>query len=142
MASALESAIGAGLKMIRRTAGVSVTVTRGASVVTIADAVQGQSQKVVVDETSETVVEACDWLVSVASYTLGTPAVGDIISRTVNGVSYTWTVECPAMGIPPFDWSDTSRTTYRIHARKDGAAAFEVITPNGFDVSGNEMRYA
>jgi len=88
------------------------------------------------------VVEACDWLMSVASYTLGTPAVGDIISRTVNGVSYTWTVECPAMGIPPFDWSDTARTTYRIHARKDGAAAFEVITPNGFDVSGNEMRYA
>ena len=87
MASALESAIGAGLKMIRRTAGVSVTVTRGASVVTIADAVQGQSQKVVIDETSETVVEACDWLVSVASYTLGTPAVGDIISRIVNGVS-------------------------------------------------------
>ena len=142
MASALESAITAGLKMIRRTAGVTVTVTRGGSSITIADAVQGQSQKVIIDENAETVVEACDWLMSVAGYTLGAPAVGDIISRTVGGVSYTWTVECPTMGVPAFDWSDTARTTYRIHARKDGGSAFEVVTPNGFDLAGNEMRYA
>jgi hypothetical protein len=140
--SAFESAIGAGLKMIRRTAGVSVTVTRGATTITVSDAVQGQSQKQIIDETAETVVEGCDWLISVASYTLGQPAVGDIISRKVNGITYYWTVESPVIGISHFDWSDTARTTYRIRARKDGAAAFEIVQPNGFDLSGSEMRYA
>jgi hypothetical protein len=142
MTSALETAIAAGLKMIRRNSGVAVTVTRGGTTIRIPDAVQGQSQKQVIDEAAETVVEACDWLISVAGYTLGQPAIGDIISRSVNGVAYTWTVECPAMGISHFDWSDTARTQYRIRTRKDGADAFEVIKPNGFDLAGSEMRYA
>jgi len=140
--AAFESAIAAGLKMIRRTAGVAVTVTRGATTITISDAVQGQSQKQIIDENAESVVEAVDWLISVAAYTFGQPQIGDIITRNINGTAYTWTVESPGMGVSCFDWSDTQRTTYRIRTRKDGAAAFELVTPNGFDLSGLEMRYA
>lgn len=139
--AAFESAITAGLKMIRRTAGVAVTVTRGATTITISDAVQGQSQKQIIDENAESVVEAVDWLISVAAYTLGSPQIGDIITRKINGTAYTWTVESPGMGVSCFDWSDTQRTTYRIRTRKDGASAFELVTPNGFDLSGAEMRY-
>lgn len=140
--AAFETAIEVGLKAIRRAAGVSVTITRGASTITVSDAVQGQSGKAVVDENAESVVEACDWLISVAAYTLGTPAIGDIITRKIGSTTYTWTVESPGMGVACFDWSDTKRTTYRVHSRKDGAAAFEMVTPNGFDISGQEMRYA
>jgi len=45
------------------------------------------------------------------------------------------------MGLSHWDWSDTGRTQYRIRTRADGATAYTVVKPNGFDLSGTEMRY-
>lgn len=140
MSSAFERALTAGLALSRTVAGVSVTVTRGATSINLT-AVQGQTQKLVIDETSEATVDAVDWLIPVAAYTLGNPAIGDIITRKINGTTYTYTVESLQMGQQPWDWSDTGKTQYRIRSRKDGGSAFEVVQPNGFDISGNEMRY-
>ena len=89
----------------------------------------------------ETVVELVDWLIDAAALTIGIPAIGDIISRDIDGTTYAYTVEQLEMGLSHWDWSDTGRTQYRIRTRKDGAAAFVVSTPNGFDISGNEIRY-
>ena len=86
-------------------------------------------------------MDFADWLIPVASYTLGVPEIGDTITRTVNGVAYTYTVESMDYGQSPWDWSDTAKTQYRIKTRKDGSSAFGVTEPNGFDVSGGEMRY-
>lgn len=140
MSSAFERALTAGLALSRTVAGVSVTVTRGATSINLT-AVQGQTQKLVIDETSEATVDAVDWLIPVAAYTLGSPAAGDIITRKINGTTYTYTVESLQMGQQPWDWSDTGKTQYRIRSRKDGGSAFDVVQPNGFDISGNEMRY-
>jgi hypothetical protein len=141
MGSAFENAITAGLKMSRRVAGVSVTVTRGVTTITVDKAIQGQTQKRPLQENSETTVDSADWFISVAEYTLGTPAVGDIITRVIDGTSYVYTVETPDYGMQCWDWSDTAKTQYRIHSRKDGGSAFDVSKPNGFDLSGTEMRY-
>jgi len=140
MPTALERAIAAGLALSRGVAGDSITITRGASTIT-ATAVQGQTQKLVIDENSESTVDAVDWLIPVTAYTLGVPAIGDIITRNLNGTTYTYTVEALQFGQQAWDWSDTGKTQYRVRTRKDGGAAFDVVTPNGFDVSGNEMRY-
>lgn len=140
MPTALERAITAGLALSRGVAGDTVTITRGASTIT-AVAVQGQTQKITIDDVSAATVDAVDWLISVAAYTHGTPAIGDIITRNLNGTNYVYTVESLQFGQQPWDWTDTGKTQYRIRSRKDGAAAFDIVTPNGFDVSGNEMRY-
>lgn len=139
--SILESAITAGLALTRTAAGVPVTVSRGATTITVSNAIQGTTQKGPLGEDTEATVDFADWLIPVASYTLGTPAVGDTIARTVNGVTYTYTVESMDYGQSPWDWSDTAKTQYRIKTRKDGSSAFDVTTPNGFDVRGEEMRY-
>jgi hypothetical protein len=142
MASAFERAITAGLRASRLMSGVSVTVTRGATTITVSDAVQGVTQKQSRGEESEITVDAADWFISVVAYTLGTPANGDIIVRVIDGVSYTYSVETPDYSTQCWDWSDTAKTQYRIHSRKDGSSAFDVSKPNGFDLSGNEIRYA
>ncbi len=139
--SILESAITAGLALTRTAAGVSVTVSRGASTITVSNAIQGETQKAPLGADTEATVDFADWLIPVASYTLGVPEIGDTITRTVNGVAYTYTVESMDYGQSPWDWSDTAKTQYRIKTRKDGGNAFDVTQPNGFDVRGEEMRY-
>lgn len=139
--SILESAITAGLALTRTAAGVPVTVSRGATTITVSNAIQGETQKAPLGADTEVTVDYADWLIPVASYTLGTPEIGDTITRTVNGTAYTYTVESMDYGQSPWDWSDTAKTQYRIKTRKDGGSAFDVTEPNGFDVSGGEMRY-
>jgi hypothetical protein len=59
----------------------------------------------------------------------------------IDGTTHTYTVENMDMGLSHWDWSDTGRTQYRIRTRADGATAYTVVKPNGFDLSGTEMRY-
>ncbi len=91
---------------------------------------------------TEQIVEMCDWLIPVSALSAlnDTPDPADTIARVIDGKTYTWTVEHRELGQSHWDWSDTSRTQYRIRTRKDGAAAYEVSNPTGFDISGNEIR--
>ena len=139
--SAFERALSAGLNASRRVAGTEVLVTRGASTITVSFAIQGQTSKVPIGADTESTVDAADWFISAAAYTFGVPAVGDIITRVIDGTTYTYTVETPDFGMQCWDWSDTAKTQYRIHSRKDGASAFDISKPNGFDLSGTEWRY-
>ena len=137
-----ERALKAGLAASRHCAGASVTYTRGATVLTISRAIEGTTRFGTMGHVGqETVVELVDWLINAAALTIGEPAIGDIISRSIDGTTYAYTVEQLEIGLSHWDWSDTGRTQYRIRTRKDGAAAFIVSTPNGFDISGNEIRY-
>jgi len=144
MSTPLEKAVQISLKAVRRVAGAPVTYSRDATTLTISQAVQGRTSKVNIDiGGAEQVVEAADWLIKVTDLsTLAPPEAGDIIVRTVEGVTYTWTVETLEMGEVEWDWSDTARTAYRIHTRKDGASAYEVSEPTGFDLSGAELKPA
>ena len=141
--SVLEKAIQAGLTAARSVAGAVVTYARDSTSITVSKAVQGETRKGVIDiGGSEHIVEMCDWLIDVSSLSgLGdTPDPGDIIARDIGDVTYTWTVEHRELGQSHFDWTDTTRTQYRIRTRKDGADAYEINRRSGFDISGNEIR--
>jgi len=141
MPSHFETAIKAGLTAIRAIAGSPVTYTQGATTLTIDQAVQASTQKLPIEVGgNEQVVEVADWLIKVTDMAGITPASGDIITRVIDGSTYTWTVETRELGETEWDWSDTSRSTYRIRSRKDGASAYEVSEPTGFDLAGNELR--
>ena len=137
--SSHERALSAGLSATRRAMGIPVTYTRGATTLTVSKAVQGDTFKAELDGV---IVEFQDWLISVADLSpLSAPEIGDLITRNIDGTDYVFTLEHPSEGRPSWDWSDTGKTQYRIHTRKDGAAAFDVPQKNGFDLSGTEMRY-
>ena len=138
----LDAALKAGFSAARTIAGVSISYVRGATTLTVSHAVQGETIKGVIDVGgSEQVVELCDWLISVDALAAlnDTPAPGDVITRTIAGKSYVWTVEHRELGSTHWDWSDPARTQYRIRTRKDGAAAYEVSQPTGFDLAGVEV---
>ena len=140
--TAFESALQAGMAAQRLLAGDAVTVSRGATTITVSDAIQTSTRFEVLDGSGlAAVVEAVEWLIDVNAYTLGEPAIGDLIARVIDGTTYTYTVEHPGQGINVFEYSDTSRTQYRIRSREDGATAYTVTKPNGFDISGTEIRY-
>ena len=142
MPSHFETAIKAGLTAVRTIAGSPVTYAQGATTLTIDNAVQGATMKLPIEVGgSEQVVEISDWLIKVSDLAGLTPASGDIITRVIDGTTYTWSVETRELGETEWDWSDTSRSTYRIRARKEGASAYEVSKPTGFDLAGNELKY-
>lgn len=121
----------------------TITYSRDATTLTLTNASQGHSQKGTIEVGGqEQVVEIQEWMIGVADLAaLGQPQAGDIIVRTIDGTSMTFTVECLQMGTPVWDYTDNTRSEFRIMARKDGASAFEVSEPTGFDLQGNEMRY-
>ncbi len=126
---------------IRTVAGSSVTYTQGATTLTISNAVQAGTGKSNIDiGDTEQVVEVADWLIKVSDLAGLVPASGDIIVRVIDGTTYTWSVEAMDVGETEWDWADTSRTTYQIRSRKDGASAYEVSQPTGFDLAGDELR--
>lgn len=139
-----ELALKAGLAVSRRFAGVSVTYTRGATTVTVNKAIQADIEYATLSQDgSESVVEVIPWLIDVASLVgLFPPQQGDTIVRTIDDTDHTYTVENLSIGQSHWDYSDTGRTQVRIRTRLDGAAAYEITKPSGFDLSGNEMRYA
>lgn len=142
MVSPFELALRAGLRASRQVAGVSVTYVRGATTLTVSKAIPGDlRQEVLPQDGVEAVVEFTDWRIEAAALTLGEPAIGDTIARVIDGVTHAYTVESPGIGLKHWDWSDSSRSQYIIRTRKDGATAFDVTTPNGFDLSGGEIRY-
>jgi len=141
--TSVENALQAGMAALRTMSGVPVTYTSGATVLSISNAVQGDTRKGTIEVGGdEQVVEIADWLIAVKDFeSLGsTPNEGDTIARVISGTTYTWTVEHRDMGETHWDWSDTSRTQYRIRTRKDGAGAYEISQPTGFDLGGNELR--
>ena len=142
MATPFELALQAGMSAARCLAGDSVTYSRGASTATVSNAVQTKTEFEVLDGSGvAAVVEAVEWLVAVADLPFGEPQVGDTITRVVGGTSHTYTVEHPGQGVSHFEYTDTGRTQFRIRTREDGLTAFTVTKPNGFDLSGNEIRY-
>ena len=142
MTTPLEKAVQVSLKAVRKVAGTPVTYSRGETTLTISQAVQGRTSKVNIDiGGAEQVIEAADWRIKVTDLSsLAPPEAGDLIVRTVEGVTYTWTVETLDFGEVEWDWSDTARTAYRIHTRKDGVSAYEISNPTGFDLSGVELK--
>ena len=137
-----ERALKAGLDATRRSHGVDVTYSRGASTLTVSRALQGDTFKTSIEVSgAEQVVETQQWLIGVADMgTLAPPQVGDLIKRTIDGTEHVFSVEGLNPGVAPWDWSDTGKTQYEIQTRKDGAAAFEVTNPSGFDLAGEEIR--
>lgn len=141
--SFLDHSVDVVLEHTRNMNASSITYTRGATTLTISKASQGQSVKRSIDVGGEEqVVETQEWMVGVSDLaSLAPPQSGDLIARTINGTTHTFTVECLDMGESPWDFTDNGRTEYRIQTRKDGASAFEVSEPTGFDLQGNELRY-
>lgn len=141
--SPFERALSTGLRVTRNAVGVPVTYLRGATSLTISNAVQGYTSKQSIDVGgTEQVVETIEWNIGVNELSaLGPPESGDIITRVVQGVSHVFSVECLSLGETAWDWSDPGRTQYKISSRKDGASAFEVSEPTGFDLAGGELRY-
>lgn len=137
-----ELAVKVSLRSARLIEGTSVTYTRGATTITINHAIQsGIEYTTLSQDGSEAVVEVVPWLIDRAALTLGEPQVGDLITRTVNDVARVYTVEFLGIGQNFWDWTDTSQTQYIIRTREDGAAAYKITQPNGFDLAGEEMRY-
>lgn len=140
--SAHERALKVGMRASRHIAGASVTYTRASTSITISKAIQGELRYGTIGNAgAEVVVELVDWLIDATALTLGDPAIGDTIARVIDGTTHTYTVENMDMGLSHWDWSDTGRTQYRIRTRADGATAYTVVKPNGFDLSGTEIRY-
>jgi hypothetical protein len=137
--SPFERAIKTGLRVTRRTQGVAITYRRNSTNVKVRHALQGRTDKLTIDVGGdEQVVETQDWYIAVEDIaSLGTPQRGDLIIRKIDGVTYTFSVECPTIGEMEWDWSDTAKSQYIIRTRKDGA--YEVSQPTGFDISGNEL---
>lgn len=137
-----ERGIQIGLRVTRHSQGVPITYTRGATVLNIRRAVQGYTSKRSIEVGGEEqVVEFQQWLIAVEDLgSLGNPQAGDLIKRRIGTTLYTFTCECMEQGTPMWDWSDVAKTQFMINTRKDGASAFEVTEPSGFDLSGNELR--
>lgn len=137
-----ELALRAGLRASRQFAGVAVTYSRDASSLSILKAIQGTTRYATLSHTgTEIVVELVDWLIDEVALTLGTPEIGDTITRVLDDASYVYTVEQPEMGLSHWDWSDTGRTQYRIRTRKTSPAPVIDSKPNGYDIRGEEIRY-
>lgn len=139
--SPFERAIKTGLKVTRQTQGVPITYRRNSTNVRIDRALQGRTDKQVIDVGGEEqVIQIQDWYIAVEDLSsLGTPQRGDLIIRKIDGVTYTFSVECRLLGETEWDWSDTAKSQYVIHTRKDGSSSFEVSQPTGYDLSGNEL---
>jgi len=131
------------LRVHRRNFGTEVVYSRGATDLTISSAIQGSTKKANIDVgDEEQVVETIEWLIGVEDLSpVGPPQFGDTITRIIEGTSYVFKVTALYMGESPWDWSDRARSQYRINTRKDGANAFEVSEPTGFDLEGNELTY-
>lgn len=59
-----------------------------------------------------------DYLVAVADLTLGTPALGDRVTETINGTAVTFEVATPKNGEPEWRYSSQWNVLYRIHCKR------------------------
>jgi len=138
--SLVERALKVGLRAASRVMGVSVTYTRGATTLTIADAIPiDQEFGGLANSGTEAVVDVIDWMIEASLLTTGIPAVGDVITRVIDGTSYAYSVECPSPGVLHYEISETHRGYYLIHTREDGT--YQDVEYNDFDLAGDEMRY-
>ncbi len=139
MTSPFESAVSATLRGLRNIAAVPVRYTHGGQTVPV-NAMQGRTEKMPIEVSGrEQVVEQADFLIPVDGLPFE-PAQGDLIERDIGDTTYIWLVCSRFTGEPVWDWSDTKRTQYRVHCRKNGEKAYEVTVATGYDLAGNEIR--
>lgn len=97
--------------------GETVAYRRGSTTLSLS-AVVGASREATVDANGlMTVVRYRDFLIRRDELTLGAPAVGDRIERTVAGVVETWEV-CPTSDDRGFADSDREGIKYRVHCKR------------------------
>ncbi len=138
MTNPQTTALAAGLAAARTVAGVSVTYARGGISLTIQAIPADVEYRTLPESGSEIVVKVVPWLIAASDIsTLSPPQVGDLITRGTT----VYTVEHLGQGDAHWDWLDTQETYYRIRTREDGATAYTVTKPNGFDLQGSEVRY-
>lgn len=98
-----------------------VAYTRGAVTLAVAGAVVGRTTFTAAQQGAARVERSDrDYLIPVAALVgLGTPAAGDRITETVNGVVKTYECKPPRLvGEPPWRFSDATETVYRIHCKQ------------------------
>lgn len=110
------------VRVLKKSAGVTVTIRRGALSGT-ATAIKGQSEHEQVDDTGAIVeqVRLLDWLIAPAEYMLGGEAVEpkaqDLIEEVSGGVTYTYKVLSPIAGQEPWRYTDPHKTLLRVHSK-------------------------
>lgn len=122
--NAFQSAIAAAIRTNRSIAGVPVTYSRTAGSVVLTVTPGRSESEATDDQGSATRVRSRDYLIDAATLVIGGSAVeprpGDRItegSTTAGGSVY----EVDNMpGEPCWRWSDTGRTTYRVHTKYIG----------------------
>jgi len=122
MTSPFTNAIGHALDTVRGVAGVQVTYHRGEDSVTIQQAVRGSSQYEADDGRGlVTEVQVEDFLIPAAGLVLGglatEPEDGDRIEQVVGAKRLTYEVMAPSSAETAWRYSDTTRTTLRIHTK-------------------------
>jgi hypothetical protein len=112
--------------MLGSAAGVAITYTRGATVITITAASGGAT---VGREQSTSERDGGprkewtdrDYLITVAALAgLGEPQEGDLIQETINGVAAKFKLMRSDAGEPAWRFSDTEETCYRVHTKRVG----------------------
>ena len=137
--SLFERTVKLGLQLTRNVTGASVIYQRGATSLTISNAIQGYSSKQPIEVGgAEQVVEVQHWHIAVIDLAgLAPPQRGDLIIRYIDRVPHIFSVETLNLGEVEWDWADNAKSTYDITTRRDGA--YDISEPTGFDLSGNEI---
>jgi hypothetical protein len=139
--SLFENAVKVGLQVTREVFGIPITYTRGSTTLTISNALQGYTSKQSIEVgQAEQVVEVQNWYIAVSDLAgLAPPRRGDLITRYIGKTPHIFSVETTDLGETEWDWVDTGKTQYTIKTRRDGAGAYEVSEPTGFDLAGDEI---
>lgn len=110
----------------KRLAGVTVTYTQGTGTVSVTARV-GITRTEIVDQDSTTMeVQVRDWIIDVADLVISsaavTPARGDTITETVNGLVNVYAV-LPVAGEETHRYSDATGKRWRIHSKLQSSEA-------------------
>ena len=119
---AYQDSISGGLAAIRQAAGVSIVFRRGGAESDPFKAKVGRTE--FVQESGEQVIARIrtrDYLIGVEDYKLEdqavTPEDDDRILETINGRECEFQI-CSEGGEPPYVYSDTAQTQFRIHTKQ------------------------
>jgi hypothetical protein len=116
-----RAAVQAAQAVLTAVAGVTVTLTRGATETEDVPAVPGRTLFTTEDSDGQRYRRKVrDFLIDASAYTFADvatePRAGDLITETFPDDSErVWEVQPPAPGGEPWQWSDESALRYRIH---------------------------
>ena len=136
MPSCRESSVSAGLRANRRISGQFVTYSRGATTLSITQAVkQSRRPETIEGSGSESVVMVVVWRIAATDLgSLVLPEIGDTI--TASGTVHK--VEASGFGDVGWEYTDTGATEFTIRTRESGF--HETVVPTARDLRGNEVR--